>query len=163
MISFKSFINAIQEAIINASDVLMDKNVSLLDKYFVESPKQDSSTEDPTAAAKHTLVPKNVVLEYPHLNSAGDIENLEVSVPLITLVPLSMTKIDKATLTASFKMAMVNDEVQLDLGNDDKGFLRKKPKTTWAKVEISFSPQETPEGYKLLVEGYEAILKKQIT
>ena len=163
MISFKSFINAIQEAIIGASDALMDKNISLLDKYFIESPQKNVSTDDPVALAKHTLIPKNVILEYPHLNSSGDIENMEVSVPLITLVPLSMSKVDKATLTASFRMAMVNDEVQLDLGNEDKGFLRKKPKTTWAQVEISFSPQETSEGYKLLVEGYEAILKKQIS
>ncbi|TCC90060.1 DUF2589 domain-containing protein [Pedobacter frigiditerrae] len=176
MISFKLFVNAIQEAIISASDALMDKNTSLLDKYFIEAPKavethvaEDEDKEQPNVQSaatpnKHTLVPRTVILEYPHLGHDGEIENLEISVPLITLVPLTMSKIDKATLTASFRMAVVNGEVQLDLGNEGNGGLfKKKPKMAWGKIEISLAPQETSEGYKLLVEGYEAILKRQIS
>ncbi|TKC10498.1 DUF2589 domain-containing protein [Pedobacter polaris] len=184
MISFKLFVNAIQEAIISASDALMDKNISLLDKYFIEGPKvgdhqtsnmgdyqplDDEDKEQPNVKGapvpdKHTLVPRSVILEYPHLGNDGTVENLEVSVPLITLVPLTMSKIDKATITASFKMAVVNGEVQLDLGNEGNGgFFKKKPKMAWGKIEISLAPQETSEGYKLLVEGYEAILKRQLS
>ncbi len=182
MISFKFFVNAIQEAIISASDALMDKNLSLLDKYFIEAPKvadthavgdsqdfDDSGKEQPTvkdAATfdKHLLIPRSVALEYPQLGNEGEIENLEVSVPLITLVPLSMSKIDKATITASFRMAVVNGEVQLDLGDESRrSFFKRKPKMAWGKIEISLAPQETSEGYKLLVEGYEAILKRQIS
>lgn len=164
MISFKSFVNAIQEAIISASDALMDKNVSLLDKYFTEGPKDQQNSDGSTIAPINTLVPKSVILEYPHLQSDGSIENLEVSVPLITLVPLTMSQVDKATLTAHFKMQVNDGELQLDFANTSQnGFFRRKPKAAWGKIEISFTPQETTEGLKLLVEGYEAILKRQIS
>ncbi len=157
MISFKSFVTAIHEALISASDSLMDKNVSILDKYFIET-----STPGPVSA-KNTLIPKTVILEYPHLTADGKIESLEVAVPLITLVPLTMSQIEKATFIADFEMDIIDGELQLNFSNSrvGTGFFKKKPKV--AKLEITLAPQETPEGLKLLVEGYEAILKRQIS
>ncbi len=162
MISFKQFVTAIQDAIVTASDAIMDKNISLLDKYFTEAPKPAGINDTDT---KHTLIPKSVILEYPHLTSTGVVENLEVAVPLITLVPLSLSKVEKAFLTAHFEMEIVNDEVQLHFSDKDKGstgLFNKKPKTAWGKIELTFSPQETSEGFKLLIAGYEDILKRQI-
>ncbi|RKR83709.1 uncharacterized protein DUF2589 [Mucilaginibacter gracilis] len=157
MISFKQFVTAIQDAIVTASDAIMDKNISLLDKYFTEAPKPAGTD------SKHTLIPKSVILEYPHLTSNGEVENLEVAVPLITLVPLSMSKVEKAFLTAHFEMEIVDDEVQLHFSDKGStGLFNKKPKTAWGKIELTFSPQETPEGFKLLIAGYEDILKRQI-
>jgi hypothetical protein len=152
MISFKSFVYAIQDAIVHASEVLMDKNTDMIDKYFVA----DSTTE-----GKEVMIPRTVTLRYPHLT--GDPVN--VSVPLITLAPLSMSKLEKATLTSNFEMEVVGDELQLHFSGKDQsgsGLFSKKHKTAWGKIEITFSPQETSEGLKILVEGYEAILKKQI-
>jgi len=176
MISFKSFVTAIHEAIIGASDALMDKNVGLLDKYFTETPKpQNTAGSGPPGTARApgtpvapgtatTLVPKTVTLEYPHLNAAGDVENLEVSVPLITLVPLSMSQIEKATLTADFDIEIIDGELQLNFTNRSSGgIFHKKPETSRAKLEITITPQDTTEGLKQLVEGYEAILKRQIS
>jgi hypothetical protein len=167
-ISFKQFVSAIQEAIVSASDALMDKNIALLDKYFIEAAKETTGSPESgtTGQTTHTLVPKTVILEYPHLNSAGTVESLEVAVPLITLVPLSMSQVEKATLTAHFEMEVEHDELQLhfsDKHNNGTGLFAKKPKTAWGKIEISFIPQQTPEGFKLLVDGYEAILKRQIS
>lgn len=158
MLSFKSFVNAIQEAIVSASDALMNKNVSLLDKYFIET--TDTSGPEP----KTTLQPKTVILKYPHLNNEGVIENLDVAVPLVTLVPLSMSQLEKAVLKADFEMDVVNGEVQLHFSHKDSGgFFEKKHKTSLGNIEITFRPQETSEGFKMLVEGYEAILKRQIS
>ena len=161
MISFKQFVTAIQDAIVSASDAIMDKNVSLLDKYFNEAAKPSGAD---ASEVKHTLTPKSVILEYPHLTSSGAIENLEVAVPLITLVPLSMSKVEKAFLTAHFEMEVVDNEVQLHFSDKaTTGLFNKKPKTAWGKIELTFSPQETSEGFKLLIAGYEEILKRQIS
>ena len=160
MISFKNFVQAIQDAITSASDTIMDKNLSILDKYFIESNKPATDGD----AAKSTMIPKSVTLEYPHLNSDGNIENLEIAVPLITLVPLSTTQVDKAVLSASFEMEVIDGELQLHFSDRHSkgGMFNKKPKTAWGRMEFTFSPQETAEGFKILVAGYEDILKRQI-
>lgn len=163
MISFKAFVEAIHEAIISASNTLMDKNVGLLDKYFDESTQEVTSEESGTVT-KNTLTPKNVILEYPVLTPEGKVETTEIQVPLITMVPLSMSQIEKATLTAEFEMEIVDGELQLNFpAQKSEGSLRKKGKTTTGVLEITISPQESSEGLKLIVEGYEAILKRQLS
>jgi hypothetical protein len=163
MISFKAFVEAVHEAIISASNTLMDKNVGLLDKYFEESSKDVSNGESGTKT-KSTLIPKNVVLEYPILTADGNVETTEIQVPLITMVPLSMSQIEKATLTADFEMQIVDGELQLSFpGRKNDGVFHKKSKTTTGKLEITISPQESSEGLKLIVEGYEAVLKRQLS
>jgi Protein of unknown function (DUF2589) len=152
MISFKSFVYAIQDAIVHASEVLMDKNTAMIDKYFVADTAPESNG---------AMIPRTVTLRYPHLNS----EPINVSVPLITLAPLSMSKLEKATLSANFEMEVIGGDLQLHFSGKDEsgsGLFSKKHKTAWGKIEITFSPQETSEGLQVLVEGYEAILKKQI-
>jgi len=118
MISFKSFVHAIHEAIINASDSLMDKNVVPLDKYFEETTKEETD-EKGVDTTKSILEPKTGILEYPTLrkyDTAGGngngYENTEVHVPLITLVPLQMSQIEKAVFTADFDMEIVNGEIE---------------------------------------------------
>jgi hypothetical protein len=63
MISLKLFVNAIHDAIMNASDSLTQKNKGLLDAYFTPN-----ETTDPDSGEKTTsLTPKIVTLEYPIL------------------------------------------------------------------------------------------------
>ena len=88
MISFKLFVEAIHHAIVSASDSLMDKNEGLLDKYF-EKPV------DGEGKNKGALVPKIVQLEYPALDDTGAVTTTTVQVPLITLVPVTASKIEK--------------------------------------------------------------------
>jgi hypothetical protein len=161
MISFKAFINAIHEAVVGASDSLMEKNVGLLDRYFDETKTEEVDPVTKQAKKKNTLVPKSVSLEYPRTTAQG-IQTAEVQVPLITLVPLQMSKIEKATLTANFEMQVVNGELQLNFTNSPSKSFFKKSKTSFGKLEITIAPQETSEGLKLMVEGYEALLKQQI-
>lgn len=160
MLSLKSFIAAIHAALVGASDALMDANTKILDKYFIEVPADPATGSQP--GDQKTLVPRTVTLEYPHLNEAGQLENLEVAVPLVTLVPFTMAKVETARFTASFEMEIVGGELQLNFpGGQNGGLFKKKPKT--GTLDITLSPQETPEGLRLLVEGYEAILKRQIS
>lgn len=161
MISFKSFVTAIHEAIINASDTLIDKNEGLLEKYFEKKP---GDVKDDNGNFKEILSPKSVILDYPHLTQMGELQYVEVHVPLITLVPLTMSQVEKATLTADFDIEIIDGEVQLNFTNKKNGGLfQKKSKSTRGKLEITIKPQESAEGLKILVEGYDAILKRQIS
>src|SRR6218665_1647544 len=163
MISFKSFVNAVHDAIMNASDSLMDKNVGILNTYFEEVVTEDKNPSTRVTTVKKSLSPKTVTLEYPNQNANGDVETTHVQVPLITLVPITMSQIEKATLTADFEMEIVNDELQLHFtsgsSNTKGGSLFKKPKTNRGKLEIVITPKETTDGLKQIIEGYEAILK----
>jgi hypothetical protein len=183
MISFKQFVNAIHDAIMNASDALMQKNQGLLDKYF------DSKLDD---SNKTVLTPKIVTLEYPIVippptapkaeqigemsetienkitkdHYVNSFENFKIQVPLITMVPLSMPQIEKATFTADFLIQIIDGELQLDFPSSSttstaKGFF-KKAKSTRGKLEITISPHEPSEGLKMIVDAYEATLKRQI-
>ncbi len=169
MISFKSFVTAIHSAIMNASDSLMSKNEGLLDKYFEQTTVEEED-KDGVKASKEILKPRTVILEYPtptvdpDLVKSEGFEKLEVHVPLITLVPLQMSQIEKAVLKADFEIEVVDDEIQLHFTNrKNNGVFKKKPETTYGRLEITMSPIETTEGLKLLVEGYESVLKRQIT
>lgn len=162
MINFKAFVTAIHDAIINASDSLMDKNVGLLDKYFNEVEKEVKDEESGEMVKKNILDPKTVTLEYP-IPTANGMQISEVQVPLITLVPLQMSQVEKAVVTAEFDMEIVNGEIELNFTKKDSGGFFSKPKKNRTKLEITITPQETSEGLKVLVEGYESALKRQIT
>lgn len=181
MIRLKAFVEAIHEAIINANNTLMDKNVGLLEKYFRKERPSDSlqnitsehvnkdrveNSPPNTTSGTDNLVSRNVVLSYPVYSENGIVHQKNIQVPLITMVPLGMSQIEKATLTAEFELALVDDELQLHFPNSKKGGLFNKKdinqKTTNGKLEIVISPQEPSEGLKLVVEAYEASLKRQI-
>ncbi len=169
MISFKSFITTVHDAILKANDALMDKNVAILDRYFVDTvvDKKDTSgqvlRDDKGIVQKQNiLVPRSVLMQYPNKNEDGSLTLSEVHVPLITLVPLATSQIEKATLVADFEIELVNDEVQLNFGKSEAGMF-KKSKVKKGRLEVVISPQETSEGLKLMVDGYESILRRQIT
>lgn len=151
MISFKLFVEAIHHAIVSASDSLMDKNEGLLDKYF-EKPV------DGEGKNKGALVPKIVQLEYPALDDTGAVTTTTVQVPLITLVPVTASKIEKATVTAEFALEVINDELQISFPNK-----KISENATVGNLEIVISPQELTDGLELIIEGYANALKRQIT
>lgn len=152
MISFKQFVEAIHHAIVSAGDSLMDKNRGLLDTYFEKS----SITED--GQDKEALVPKIVKLAYPTLDDTGAVVTTTVQVPLITLVPFTASKIEKATVTAEFALEVVNDELQISFPGD-----KSSKNATVGKLEIIISPGEPTDGLELIIEGYANALKRQIT
>lgn len=157
MISLKSFIAAIHEAIIQAGDSLMDKNVGLLDRYFTEKTEKTADGNE-----KKTRVPKTVTLEYPALDKNLATVIRKVEVPLITLVPLTTARIEKATLTAEFEMQLADGQVQLDFSGKPGRVLFRNSKSTIGRLEITITPQDTPEGLNALIEAYERAVKAQI-
>jgi hypothetical protein len=155
MIGFKSFVEAIHQAIAGAADVLIDKNQKLLDKYFETI--TDNSNTDNVAEKREILRPKNVHLDYPTLDEKGEVVASQIQVPLITLVPVTASQVEKATLTAEFQLSIVNDELFIDFSS------AKNENTTTGKLEIVISPKETTEGFQQIIAGYEMALKRQIS
>ena len=161
MVDFKSLVEAIHNAIVQANVNLMDQHEALLDKYFTESPSAVPGSD------KTTLTPKTVIVELPQLFPGDDdnatVKVTEIQVPLITLVPLSLSQIEKATISVDFEMDVVDGELKVDFSNKKQRFLsgrRNDPKL--GKIEITLSPEHTPEGVKLLVEAYERVIKNQM-
>ena len=103
MILFKSFVEAIYQAISEATDVLCEKNRQILDKYFYEYPNDDNGISE-----EKTLHPKTISLDYPVLNDEGTVVKCNIQVPLISLVPITATQIEKATFTAEFQLSIEN-------------------------------------------------------
>ena len=115
-----------------------------------------------------SLVPKTVRVNYPATFDYATPDNdkefktitTPVEVPLLTLVPITNYNIEKATFTANFKFGVDKEKVMLDFSKDtieDGAQL-----TNVGKLEITLSPQQTPEGLKALIESYENFLKRQI-
>lgn len=154
MISFKLFIEAIHKAVSGAADTLADRNNELLDKYFYKEANEDgNSPED------DILHPRMVEMEYPTLNSEGNVEKGCIQVPLITMVPLCAIKIEKATLSAEFDLSVEDNDLQISFPNGG----RSKDGNSCGKLDIVISQQDAPQGMELLVNGYNNILKRQLS
>lgn len=153
MISFKLFIEAIHQAISRAVSSLSDRNKELLDAYF-----EKTTPEDESENGQQILNPKAITLGYPMLDNDGNVIKGEIQVPLITIVPVCGTKIEKATLTTEFGLNVANDEVQINFVDATQ----HNSIAAYGKLEVVISPQEPPKGLELLINGYNNILKRQI-
>lgn len=166
MIKFKDFVTAIHDAVMGANTLLNDKNIDLLEKYFEEEVRTEPPSEanNNKEVQKNIMVPKSVIMEYPSTNEDGSTRIDEVHVPIITMIPLQTTKIEKATFTANFELLLVNGDIQLNFTDKANPTAEntKPGNNTSGTLEITISPQESSEGLKLLIEGYENLLKKQI-
>lgn len=169
LISFKKFIQAIHSAISISTEQIIEQNLGLFNKYFEET-EVEVVDDDGGVKSKKTLVPKTVTLTYPITNEVPNNENSDnfsllmdpVEVPLISMVPMNICGVEKATFTTEFQMQIVQDELQIFFGKPTNGMLKKTPATNFGKLEITLSPQETTEGLKLITESYENFLKRQI-
>lgn len=183
MISFQSFVEAINDAVQSANDALLSRHEELLHTYFEPaSPAPQAgkgAAKLSTSAAAQTrgaLRARSVRLEYPVQTDQG-IELTEVDVPLLTLVPLSFPQIETVKFTAQFKLDMQGDEVAIDLS---RGGAKPKLKAKGAaaatadaaepetesggtgQIEITLTPNQGTEGVRRIVEQYTKAVKAQM-
>lgn len=89
MISFKSFISAIHDAILSANDELMERNTSLLDKYFID-PSDDKnvqqSLDDAFKASQKVTDPHNNVTRDDFLHAMDAMEKANKALREVILV-----------------------------------------------------------------------------
>lgn len=154
MVSFKLFVEAIHRAISEAANSLISRNKDLFDTYF-----EKTVQENEVGTEMQVLNPKTINLAYPMLDNEGNVVEGEIKVPLITIVPVCATKIEKATLTAEFGLSAANDEIQINFIDATQ----HKGDAAYGKLEVVISPQAPPKGLELLISGYNNILKRQIS
>lgn len=168
MISLKSFISTIQEAILDANNSLKKNNEDLLNSYFEKVKTNDTGSSQDSPVYK----PKMVTLQYtsPYVvkdpasnNKVVKGKESEVNVPLITLVPLQTHQIEKIVLTSDFQLEVIDNEVEITFAKARNTFFSKKTNANKCRLEITMKVKETTEGLRLIVEGYENVIKRQIT
>jgi len=175
MISFKAFIEGINNAVLAANDSLMDKNAGLFDTYFEKAPASSGVSTagniNKSVDTGSTLQAKSITIQYPHQNPDGTTTMVNVDVPLITLIPVSFSQIEEMKLKAHFDLQVINNELQISFSSESpkrrKWFTFGKPEVDEEEIssgllEITLKPTEGPEGLKRIIEGYEKVLRAQI-
>jgi len=155
MISLKSFVDAVHDAIVAANDTLTDSSVGIIAKFFKKAKPENTEGDSETV-----LIPESIIVKYPHITEKG-IEEVDVNVPLLTLAPLTCPTIDTVEFETRFEMEIVENELQLNFSKDNKDSAESKSNRS-GHLKIVLSPQEVPEGLKSVIEGYERVLKSQI-
>lgn len=149
MITFKSFIDSIHRAVSDAANLMEEKNCELIDRYFETIQQEDGS---------ESLVPKMVSLVVPDIDEEGTRNDRTVTVPLLSLIPLTNSQIEKTTFTADFQLSVVDGELNLVF----PGEKLPKGQFTQGRLEIVISPTEPVEGLQRLIDAYADIIAKQL-
>lgn len=154
MIQIEQFIQAIHGAVLTANSALMQENLKLLDTYFEnldEGDKTKSNTQ---------LKAKTVALQFPENTTNGTVMR-QVHVPLITLIPVSMAQVSEVKFKTNLELQIEKDALLVSFPSATPTVEGSVAPTT-ASIEITLTPQETSEGLKKLIEGYEKLLRSQI-
>lgn len=131
------------------------------------SQKDASGMDSDQARFPDGLRPKMTTIQYPQQTATGVVMS-DVRVPLITLVPLSMTQISEVKLRTELEIQVEDDELLVSFPapqsrrqDDDEDKPDSSPRSV-ATLEITLTPHHGTEGLRKIVEGYEKVLRAQI-
>lgn len=144
----KEVIEQARESFVNAKNALQDEGKSERSSKSLES-----------------LRARTVTLQYPDLTSTGAIMR-NVEVPLIALIPVQMTKVAEVKFKTNLELSIDGQDLKVAFpsGSSQKAYgdAIDKPEIQTASIEITLTPQESSEGLKKMIEGYERALRSQI-
>ncbi|KAF0809546.1 hypothetical protein A167_01617 [Alcanivorax sp. S71-1-4] len=164
MIKLEQLVHAIQSAVVGANDALQGQAAAFLDRFFIAAPAS-SVEDDKENLAQDTLRPRCVTMEYP-TETADGIQTLNVSVPLIAMVPIVHSRIEEVIFRSSLDVQQDEDgDVTVSfVPHPSKGGLFRRDSThaTSTEIEIRIRGDETPDGLRKIVEGYTRALRAQI-
>lgn len=149
MISVKHFIETLHQAIAEASSVMEEKNQQMLSRYFERKTLPDGTEQ---------LSPRMVTLTVPDIDEEGTAIERTVDVPLISLIPCTASKIEKATFSADFRLTQDGADLCMNFVNDNLF----RHKTNHGHLEIVITPDDSVEGLQQLIDTYTETLKKQL-
>lgn len=131
------------------------------------SQKDASGMDSEQARFPDGLRPKMTTIQYPQQTATGVVMS-DVRVPLITLVPLSMTQISEVKLRTELEIQVDEEYLlvsfpapQSGRQDDDEHEPDSAPRSV-ATLEITLTPHHGTEGLRKIVEGYEKVLRAQI-
>ena len=112
-----------------------------------------------------SLRPRSVVVEYPRKTEDG-VEQVEVHIPLITLVPLSMSQVKEAKIKLDFDLILNKEEQEIQLSFPSPGRRRGARKEggsgSTGNLEVRIEVLDPSEGLRTVVEGYGRTLRAQM-
>jgi len=149
MISVKHFIEAVHRAVAEAADVMEERNKALLEQYFEHRTDGDGGDR---------LVARTVLMSVPDTDEDGNKVERNVEVPLVSLIPLSASRIEKATFSVHFRMSVKDDELSIAFPGE-KIFT---PTASHGHLDIVISPGEPAEGLQQVIDYYTDMLKRQL-
>lgn len=156
MILLKNFINTIHDAILAANDTLTDAHSGILERFF-----EEEIISDPDQESKTLLKAKHITLNYPQITEQGVIRH-DIKVPLLALAPINCPTIDKVEFNSKFTIETNNGELNLNFNKLNESETSEASLRA-GEIRITVTPQETPEGLKTLIDGYEKHLKSQMS
>ena len=100
--------------------------------------------------------------------TADGIKMCDVEVPLITLVPMTSSKISEVKLKTTMEIQADQENLHVSFPTKKKTSSKRTESTAstaepqTASLEITVTPDDAPEGLKKIVEGFEKSLRMQI-
>jgi len=149
MIGLDKLVETINQAAEMANSTVAENTDQIINNFF----DFDEETERYEA--------KTFNLAHPILNEKGEMEEVNVNIPLISIVPISTVRIEQLKFTTELEIALENDELKVSFspsGTTDES-AQNRPTAT---LEIMIQPQNNPEGLSKLIEGYDKVLRAQI-
>ena len=157
------------------------ENVTDLDDESIQKVKTFIDSDDTEAAlsilknhneklasnnqVRRVLKPKTMQMAFPDKDHNGP-KISYVDVPIITLTPISSTKIQEVIIKAKLEVtANEQNELLVAFPKQTQGGIfstSHEKSTSNVEIEIKLQGGETPEGLRKLVEGYERSLRAQI-
>ncbi|MBQ5463116.1 MAG: DUF2589 domain-containing protein [Fibrobacter sp.] len=138
----------LRKAVNEASNVLQEKNLETLSKYFVQKKISESET---------VCMPKTIRMDYPVATEDGKVAIKRVDVPLISLIPVTNSKVEKATFSIDFQMDDEDGDVKVSFPKKRFGEVQHM-----SHLELTITPDEVPEGIVSIVSKYNSMIQNQI-
>lgn len=161
MIKFKSLMQVIQQSIQSAAKAVEEQGTKHLNDYFEEV--ENKETDENGNSITHR--PKMVAMEFPSRTPDG-VETVTANIPLITLSPISTSKIAEVKFTARLEVTTdENDELYVAFPGPNKSGLfggRPSNRRENTRIEVTLTEAEPPEGLQKVIEGYERAIRAQI-
>lgn len=139
------FLKLLHEAVNFASDSLLKKNQEIIESFFSKVPCDDGDY----------FTPKTIKMDYPTVDENDEIIQKEIEVPLITLIPLTTTKLEKTTFTFEFQISEKDNDVSISF---NKGVFGNGSN---CKMELTITPDKNPEGINNIIDKYNKTLENQ--
>ena len=131
------------------------------------SQKDDPEGDISQVLLPDKLQPKMTTIQFPHKTANGVVMS-DVKVPLVTLVPLSMTQLSEVKFRTELEIQIEDEELSVSfptaksVTSSDSKEQPVGSSRPVGSLEITLVPHHGTEGLKRLVEGYEKALRAQI-
>lgn len=125
---------------------------------------QKENKQKGAAKQSSSLKAKTVALQFPDQSSEGTIMR-NVHVPLISLIPISMAQVAEVKFRSNLELQVQDDELLVGFTAANGGDGKSQSDSTEGNgtyIEITIRPQESSEGLKKLIKGYDSMLRSQI-